>query len=210
MKTFQQFITEMAQDLGGHSYIPLDRENKRTEAYARSKDDEHHSYPVADKNIVTHKKISAKANGEKQTEYNVNDHNKKETIFQSRIVAHGSTKKLPFRHEEQTEIHKQTGSNLPRGFGRDHTYNHFKNSDLPLRSSDTQFHAGHKMWSDITHRALDDGHHVYFHNGNRLIKSNKDNIDQHIKSSFGGYGDDFNLMGYQNKHMIISKKELDV
>lgn len=56
----------------------------------------------------------------------------------------------------------------------------------------------------LTHKALEDGHHVYYHDGNKLHTTNPENIDTHLDSYFG---DDKNH-SFDNKHMILSKKNL--
>lgn len=202
MKSFITFMSEMAKDIGEKSYNPLDKEEKRKEFYNRSRDDSEHKFPSMDNNVTLQRRVKIDYNGEKQTEYHVNDHDKKEATFRSVIVTHRPTQELPFKHDEQIAIDRQTGVDLPRGFGRDVIYNHFENSEHPLRSSDIQFHAGHKMWHDIAHRALADGHHVYFHDGRKLYKSNEQNLDKHLAASFGKHDD------YTNKHIILSKTEL--
>ena len=201
MKTFKTFVSEMAKDIGVVSYNPLDKEEKRKEFYENSKNHPHESYPTGDENIES-QKIVRDGGKEKQTEYHVNDHNKGETIFKSFIVTHNPTKRLPFKHDEQIAIDKKQNAGLPRGYGRDVIYNHFKNSEHPLRSSDLQFHQGHDMWRDLAHRALADGHHVYYHNGHKLYKTTPKNIDKHLADYFGTHD------SHINSHMILSKTEL--
>ena len=126
MKSFKKFITEMAKDIGEKSYNPLDKVDIRQKFYNRSKDDAEHKFPSMDTPLQ--KRVKKDYNGEDQTEYHVNDHAKKEAVFRSVVVAHRPTKQLPFKHDEQIAIDRQTGADLPRGFGRDVIYKHFEGS----------------------------------------------------------------------------------
>ncbi len=203
MKTVQQFVVEMAMDKGsGYSFLTNSGNTRKSEYMAHNMDT-HVNHPIVNNKNIELQKTTKELNGNTTTQYHTNDHNKKETLHRSIIIHHEPTEKLPFKHEEQSEVDRLNGGDLPNGYARDVTYNHFKNSEYPLRSSDEQFAPGHNMWKRLTNKALNDGHHVYFHDGNKLTKSNKENIDNHLESSFGK-GEE-----YANKHMIISKKELD-
>ena len=202
MKTFKEYLNEMAMNYGDNeSSLGLSKEERKSE-YSEHKNDTHHSYPTENKKIELHKKIKKESNGDTTTEYRTNDHSKKETIHRSIIFQNEPTTELPFKHEEQVEVDRKPDSGLPRGYARDVIYNHFKESNIPLKSSISQYIPGHKLWKDIAHRALNDGHHVYYHDGEKLHKSTPKNIDKHLESYFGDSSE------HVNKHMILSKSEL--
>ena len=204
MKSFRYFIGEMAKNLNPGNVdidVPLDNLNTRREYYKISSNMKHYSSPSFNKDleVVKHHSIE---NGEPLIEYHTNNNKTKETIHRSAIITHNPTKRLPFKHDEQVETFRQKDGELPKGYGVDFTYNHFKNNEHPLRSSRDQLIGGNKMWHKLAHKALDDGHYVYFHDGENLHKTTKENIDNHLKSYFGDSDD------YTNKHIILSKTEL--
>ncbi|MDD4242719.1 MAG: hypothetical protein PHG08_00265 [Bacilli bacterium] len=201
MKTFKTFMNEMAT-IVSNLYNELDDEDGKVRKNLYEKSKNNYVEKTMPNNITLHHNMEIKG-GRVYTNYHTNDNNKKETIHYATIIKKNKSKDLPFDHEEQIEVRKQSNnSNLPKGHATDVIYNHFKNGELPLKSSLSQTQQGHKMWERLAHRAMDEGHHVYHHNGTELIKSTPKTIDNHLKSSFG---DD---VEYSHKHMIISKKEL--
>lgn len=194
MKTFKEFLSEMAKQLG-YSYNPFTDDKIRKDMYSLSKDHEI-SHHVND-HINVHKKETPDS-----IEYHTNDNRNNETLHYSNVLKHKPNNKLNFYHHEQNQVLRKSSDDLPRHYSEDFIYNHFKNSNVPLKSSDTQFKKGHTMWRNLSHKALDDGYHVYYHDGDRLNKSTKNNIDDHLNSYFGVSDD------HENKHMILSKKEL--
>ncbi len=206
MKTFQQFIAEMALNIGDAKETPLDTKKGRKDFYNISSPMVHHKYVTPDRNIEVQKHTSRIVGGDNSgddvTEYHTNDHTSKETLHRSSIISHAPTKQLPFKHDEQTETYRENNNKLPKGYGTDFIYNHFQNSEHPLRSSDQQYSGGHKMWKKLAHKALDDGHKVYYHNGKELINSDKSNVDAHLNDYFG------NNYNHENRHIILSKTNL--
>ena len=203
MKTFKEYLYEMALDLGDASEFPFEKKGTRKGIYAFSQSNGFHSNPTPINDIEvkerTHINYTTK---EPITKYYTNDNKKKETVHASTVITHNPTKQLPFKHDEQTDVIRQKSDSLPHGYATNFIYNHFKNSEHPLRSSSEQFNDGNKMWNKLAHKALDDGHHVYYHDGEALNKSNKENIDSHLKSYFGDSPE------HINKHIILSKTEL--
>ena len=204
MKSFKQHLNEMAQDLGPAKANKFVSPDYREIMYDNTEGYKHHSHPVKDNKDIEllSKTENSGANGEKVTKYITNDNKGKETLHRSDIVTREPTKALPFKHDEQTVVARASGGKLPKGYAEDVTYKHFENSEHPLRSSDMQYTAGHNMWKNLVHKALADGHHVYHHNGKRLIETDKGNAEEHLAGSFG-VGSEF-----KNKHMILSKSEL--
>ncbi|MDD4242718.1 MAG: hypothetical protein PHG08_00260 [Bacilli bacterium] len=201
MKTFKNFMTEMARSVVG-DYNILGTRKERNENYEFGKNGLHIDYPVKDKQHIQLQQTYSRNDNEPMISYHTNDHEKKETLHISEIVKKLPTRQLPFEHEEQIAAHKYPNEDLPKGYGTNVVYNHFKNSKLPLKSSDIQYQGGHKMWERLAHRAMDEGHHVYYHDSKELIKSTPETIDDHLQKYYGKYPEN------KNKHMIISKKEL--
>ena len=56
----------------------------------------------------------------------------------------------------------------------------------------------------LTHKTLEGGHYVYYHDGHKLHATTPDNIDTHLSSYFG----DDRTNSFDDKHMILSKKNL--
>lgn len=203
MKTFKNFLNEMARRMNG-SYPVLDDKESRQMYYNEAKNPIHVSYPDPKNKKIelqSHMGRDEETNNQ-MTVYHTNDHAKKETIHLSEIYRKPPTKQLPFEHEEQSAVHKYSGGGLPKGYATDITYKHFKESKYPLKSSDLQYEGGHKMWQKMSHKAMDEGHHVYYHNGKELIKSTPETLDKHLNDYYGKYPEN------TKKHMIISKTEL--
>lgn len=199
MKNFKEYMSEMAKNLGNLS------SNLRFYSFYRKKlYDDMLDEPIHKENgnIVTHKRLISHENIP-ATQYITLDKNKKEAVHNSIIIRHNPTKQFPFVHEENKVIERVKTDQLPAKFVEDLTYDHFAKSNIPFRSSDEQTPKGNNFWHSLTKRALNDGHHVYYHDGNVLHKSNKDNIDQHLNLYFGKTEE------HTNKHMILSKQLLE-
>lgn len=138
--------------------------------------------------------------------YNTNDHSTGETLHTAKFENHSGIKSgIPFKHDVQVSTDRvKSREVLPKGHATNIAYSHFKHSEHPLKSSDEQYDKGHEMWHRLVHRALDDVHHVYHWDGDKLHKTNKSNAEEHLSKSFGKKDDN----SFENKHMILSKKEL--
>lgn len=208
MKKFRDFIEEMAHNIGDASYSRLNLEPKfRESKYETNSKFEHHSYPLPEDNSVA---LTKRVEG-KNTTYSTNDNDKKEVLHYSNIKHNGPTESLPFENEEQHIVERVKGGKLPPEYATNMIYDHFKQSNIPLRSSDAQYRHGHNMWRKLTHKALSDGHHVYYHDGKTLHKVTKQNIDDSLDSSFGKTEVKFRkelTPKYEDRHIILSKKEL--
>lgn len=206
MKTYKQLINEMAVNIGHSSFTPMDNESFRKREYEYNKDNSIHTKLSNDISVhkhTTYNRTNTDTHKKKITYYHTLDHSKKECLHHSIIEHHLETKQFPFNHEVQTVVGRSKNSNLPKGHATDVTYEHFHNSTLPFRSSNEQYRHGHNMWRKLAHKALKDGHHVYHWDGKKLHKTNSENIENHLDSSFG------KDKKFANKHMIISKEELD-
>jgi len=200
MKTYKQFIGEMSQDIGSPYSIVNSDINTRKHNYKLTHNDPEHPYQVD----VPGVKIHTKTHGT-NIHISTNDHVEKQLIHRAVIKHHNAHENsLPFEHNTQSEVDRVKGGKLPRGHAKAVIYHHMEHSGLPLVTSKEQFTTGHDMWRDLTHKALDDGHHVYHFDGKRLHKTNNDNIHKHLKNSFG------KDEKFKNRHMIISKKPLDI
>ena len=143
MKTFKQFIDEMTRNIG-KSYSFLNNiPSHRKVHYEDSKNNEIYPLYTGNNDITVHKKIDGNT-----IQYNTNDHNTKETLHKSTIELKEPTKELPFKHEEERTHDRVRNGNLPKHFVTNLIYNHFKESDYPLKTSDMQFNQGKNMWID--------------------------------------------------------------
>ena len=205
MKTYKQFI-EMAVNVGDMS-LDLHTE-KRQKAYFE------HS-----KNLPIHASISPDVKLHKvetagRVTYHTNDHKDSKTLHRADFENHKPTDVLPFPHQEQVSVERIHTDKLPKHYAETATYNHIKESNVPLISSTHQTPSGHKLWRGLAKRALDNNMHVYYHDGSALHKSNIYNLDSHLSSYFDpgtNYDSSGNLINpsnYEHRHMIISKKGL--
>ncbi len=209
MKTFQQFIAEMALNIGDADEV-YNQKPIRQREFNKSKGHMAMEYNTGNENITVHKNtktIGDEDESKQETSYHTNDNRTGETLHHATFVTHNPTTELPFHHDEQTAVNRQRSGDLPKGYATDFTYNHFKNSEHPLRSSDMQMTGGHEMWKRLAHKALNNGDHVYYHDSNKLHKSTKQNVDSHLKNYFG-WTNDADKADYGSRHMILSKKEL--
>jgi hypothetical protein len=188
MISFKEFITEMAFHMEVGNGL-ANSANQRKSMY-----NETH-------NLLEHSRINTsvsvhRLSNDKVTEYHTLDHRNKESLHYCTIHKDSS----PINCEVQTGVSKAHSEQLPKHHATNVVYNHFKQSKLPLRSDKIQSNAGHKLWHRLVTRALGDGHHVYYHDGNKLHKTNKDNVSHHLESYFGDEAD-----SHPSKHMILSK-----
>jgi hypothetical protein len=198
LKSFRQFIDEMAQNLGMMSSF-LNRSEKRRKAfYEKHKNDTTHE-KVSD-NLHIHVSDNL-GHDRERTVYTTLDHNKKECLHHAEIEHQDRHGDLPFAHGVQVGT-ERTDAGLPKGHASTVVYNHFLKSDKPLRSDSLQSHGGNKMWHGLVHRAMKDGHHVYHWDGAKLHKTTSDNVEEHLKKYYGHPPE------YFSKHMILSKKEI--
>lgn len=136
------------------------------------------------------------------TKYALLDHNKEEAVYKSHFAHHkAGTRNIPFDHDEQVMVDKHKDSPISAW---EHSYHHFEHSDHPLVTSDIQSDQGKKLWHKMSKKALDNGHHVYYHSeSGKLIKLNHENLDKYVNKY---HGDSF---AHENRNLILSKKELN-
>lgn len=202
MKSFREYIDEMAFDIGDAPSSALNNPNN-PEKHQRFEHSKNH--PVV--RTIMHKnnelKLHKHVDKDDVIEYTTNDHKNKETLHASTIVRKTATTKFPIEHEEQIEVNRVKDINkLPKGHATDVTYDHIKTSKFPLKTSNLQQKKGHEMWHRLVDKALDDKHNVYHWDGSKLHKTTQENKKEHLANSFGQ--DDSHL----DKHMLISKHEL--
>lgn len=141
------YLREMAVDIGpSFSRLTKNRGNYKVDGYLQNKDlPIHSSYNDIIKTHVF--------NDGDSTHYYTLDHQNKTVAHYAKIKKDSNTFQFPV--EEQHNVDKdKSNTNLPKGFATEFIYNHFKNSELPLRSSDEQFHDGHFMWRRLVDKAL--------------------------------------------------------
>lgn len=200
MKNFKSFLGEMARNIGNFT-PPIEFYPEIRKKYYQDSHEEPIHKDMTD-DIKVHKIVSS-IDGKPAISYYTNNNKTKETLHKSVVVRHNPNKNLPFFHEENRIIERvKNTKDLPKGYATDFAYEHFKNSKFPLRSSDTQTKHGNSMWKKLTKRALDDNHHVYFHDGEKLNKTNYGNLESHLNSYFDSSDT------HENKHMILSKTKL--
>lgn len=200
MKKFKNFLDEMARNIGNFTPPIEFYPEIRKKYYNDSHEEPIHKHVNSDIKV---QKIVSSVDNLPAVSYYTNNHKTKETLHKSTIVRHNPTEKLPFHHEENRMIERvKNSSDLPKGYVENFTYDHFKNSKFPLRSSNTQTKRGNLMWKSLSKRALDDGYHVYFHDGEKLHKTNHENLNSHLNFYFGQSPE------HETKHMILSKTKL--
>lgn len=170
------------------------------------------NYPIVDNLTGNVKKHVLKHNN--ITKYYTNDHDSGKTLYKSEFHEHNPTKFIPFKHQEQTSVERISTKLLPKNYALHETLNHLHNSDLPLISSTYQTPLGHNMWKKLSHKALETGHHVYYHDGSKIHKTTSENIENHLHSyfdpgtNFDSSGNLIDPLDYEHKHIIIFKHKL--
>jgi hypothetical protein len=200
---YMQFVNEMAYKIDKLDEVnPLgnSKQSRMTEYFLHNRDPIHIS--LAD-DVKTHRRF-----GDTETSYTTLDHTKKEAVHRTWIVKNKAGDRLPFEHETQEVVERVDHPAMNKGYATDLLYMHFLRSKHPLSSSDKQQYGGYKMWEKISHRALDDGHHVYL--WNNLDKS-LHQLDTHEKvdSCLQHYYSPTEKRSKDFGHMIISKTKLD-
>jgi hypothetical protein len=193
-----QILNEMAIRIPT-SDNPLNSENKRKLAFI---DTQH--YPTH-KDLGNNIHILKMSDGN-NTQYVTVDKTNNEVIHQSTISKNsGDTTGVQMTYETQNNVNRQEdNSKLPKGHATNVIYDHFLNSNVPLKSSDTQQEAGHKLWGRLLDKTLDDGHHAYFYNGRNVTKITQETKEEYHKKYFGN---DFDA---NKKHLLISKTPIDI
>jgi hypothetical protein len=194
-------ITEMAMDIGFESFSRIKSNPEYRKALFQSyknHDIVHSVSPTVSVHMRKHSDV---------TEYATLDHQKQELVHFSQIQQNPSTDAIPFAHDTQKLVDRTPSTeSIPRWFATKMTYNHFLNSDVPLRSSETQYHKGHQMWGNLVKMALDDGHYAYHFNEDtkKLTRLDHNNMESSVRGSFGKSDE------YERQHLIISKTKLSV
>lgn len=203
MLSFSEYVSlrEMARDIGESSFSAIN--NK--EGYSELKYEQTKLLPV-------YKKISDDiiAHIDKQPDGNVkiytNDHKNKKTIHLTHINFEPKSKLFPDGLIRQ-DLVDRTNKNeyIPKNYATNTIYDYWKSQNIPLRTSDTQYHAGHHMWEKLVDMALNDDKFVYRkdRNSDYLIKIDHGNKKEELENTFGR-GSDF-----QNDHIILSHSKLD-
>jgi len=176
MKSFKQLMSEMSQHLPDKYQLPNDVVQKRS--FDQTKDWPLHDHQIDHPDIKIHKQTS-----NDHTIIVTNDHKVGKTLHQTTIEHHSATNGHPllrFKHDIQNDVWKVPSKKLPSSHAANLALHHARNSDVPLTASIAQYADGHKMWRNISHKALDSGLHVYHHNREHLQKSTKENLDSHL------------------------------
>jgi hypothetical protein len=186
LKTFREYLNEQSFRLN----VPnqLEQEHERKKMFVAIKDS-----PII--NHISHNVKVHRDEYKGTTEYHTLDHDKQETLHYCSIKKTHS----PIPCEVQTGVVKH--GDLPKHHATNVIYDHFKQSNLPLKTDKTQSDSAHGMWKRLTKRALDDGHHVYYHDGKSLTKLDHSNLNDHLDKYFE---DDID----SDKHIILSKDTL--
>lgn len=161
-------------------------------------------YPIVNKHPEV-SKISSNVSLHKyvmpgETMYNTLDHENRTMVHQATFTNESN----PIQCVVQTGVRNYRHPDLPNHHAEKVAYEHFLQSDLPLRSDSSQSTSARNMWSRMAKRALDDGHHVYYSDEDGSLKElNSGNIDEHVNKYFGK---DFRVHG--KRHLILSKRSL--
>jgi hypothetical protein len=199
MLSFKEFLflSEMTQNMGSPTTDLEFGDNKKS-WFQLSKD--HEIIHSGNSGLKLHK-----FSDKDHTYLSTNDHENQETLHRAIFQKFKKSKQIPVDHIKQMVVEK-VKNKTPKEYATKTSYDHWKSQNHPLVTSDTQYKTGHESWKKLLHWALVDGHHVYYHDGEQLHKSTKENVDQHHKSSFGKYGDASE--DTKHKKMIISKDPL--
>lgn len=195
MKTFKQFITEMPQNVGSSS-SNLDNPMVNSAMYSTAST--HTPIGKHGEHVITHNKKG------RVSKFSVLDHGNKRIAFSTTVERRPKSKAVPFAHQTQTYVGKDSQSDLGRGFGSNFAYERLvRNSDVPLVSDQQQYTGGHKMWHHMIDRAHQEGHHAYLVDNGNLTKITPENKNEIMASSYGK-GEEF-----KNKRYAISKTPLE-
>ena len=198
-----KMLREMAMRLVQPSESGLDKSSNRKRLYNYHSSLQKYNYDVGNLGFSVHKQTY---DGNKTVLATVDNKNK-ETVHHSAIVHTKANDRFPYDHQEQTMVERKenTGKDdLPKGHVLNLLHHHIEQSELPLRSSSTQYGKGHDLWEKLIHKSIDSGKHVYHWDGERLYKTTKENAHEHLNKSFGPINDP----SYSNKHMIISNRNI--
>lgn len=196
MLSFKQYIKEMSQNIGP-STSNLDDDNFNKIMYDHSSST-HNPIDTVDGNTVAHFKKG------KETKLSVLDHNNKRMAFSTTFERRPKSKKVPFSHNTQTYVGRDSKSPLRRGFGSDFVYQHLVHGkDVPLVSDEQQYEGGHKMWHRLIDRSFKEGHHAYLVDNGNLTKITPENKDEIMTSTYGKTPE------FRNKRYAISKNPLE-
>jgi hypothetical protein len=135
--------------------------------------------------------------------YTLDHENKKLSHFS--YIKHEDNSRFGFPYDEQVGVEREKSNKvLSSGFATQFIYDHFKNSGKVLKSSDHQYDTGHKMWINLIDKALDDKHHVYYHDerSGDVSKLTTDNKEDFHNKYYGVEND------YTKKHIFISHHPL--
>lgn len=205
MKSFKLFH-EMSINVGNKK-LDISTEHDQKHTFNTS-----HHYPI-DSDLGNNLKKHIKKQGN-VTKYYINDHNSGKTLYKSEFHEHNPTTLLPFKHQEQTSVERTNTKLLPKDYALHETLNHVNKTKLPIISSTYQTPSGHHMWKKMVAAAFVNGHHIYYHDGERLHKSNAENMNSHLNSyydpgtNYDANGKLINPLDYEHKHMIISREKL--
>lgn len=196
MKTFNQFLNEMALNIGNPYSMFHNNANFSLQNF--NKTSEHPIVKELLPGIKLHMHID-----DNRTEFNVNDHNTKQSLYRSVIYRNKKNSDIPFNNIEQAQVDRVKSTNvLPKNFATDFVYDHWKTQPLPLRSSDQQFTTGRNMWSRLIDKAHLDNKHVFYVDENQnkhpVTRENKEDM---MHNYFGKH--DVHL----NRHMVLSHSE---
>lgn len=132
------------------------------------------------------------------TEYSTLDDNLEETTHTSFIKHRKSGyRNIPFDHDEQLSVNSVKGKHKNQAVNV--MLHHVQHSGKPLVSSEIQSDQGHKMWKNFMSSALNNGHHVYYHEHSGFTKLNKDNYESFHRKYFG------DTLKHENTNIIVSK-----
>lgn len=186
MKTYKQFVQEMAQNIGSPFSMIENIKSYSSNKFQSTKDT-----PSVD--IGNDLKLHVIHDHNKIRNI-VNDHKLGKTVYESNIRYNEPSDRLPFHTIEQVSVDRvKSTEKLPKGFATDFIYNHWNSQHRPLISSDMQYTTGRNMWSRLVEMAHKNKKHVTYVNehGNKSVVTplNKDKIfdefygksDEHLK-----------------------------
>lgn len=197
MKTFKEFVSEMALNIGRPFSLLHDRENFSNTVYSNTENSEN----VMDYGDEIKLHI---VKGNNTVNFYVNDHKNKKTLFTSTIDTVNANSKIPFDHITQSGVDRvKSYDRLPKRFATSFIYNHWNSQSLPLKSSNLQYTTGRDMWSRLVDMAHENKKNVYMIDEyKRLHKVTKENKNDIMDLYFGKESEK------ENRHLLLSHSKL--
>lgn len=170
---------------------------KMRPTYSKEQYDKAKSLPL--ERTITDGIDMVKETNQNGIEYHTIDHRTQKGIHRTAIVKNG-IREIKIPHEELRVSDKVEDAELPRNYATDVAYNHFKNSEFPLASSETHSRLGHQSFLRLANRAMDEGHYAYHVKCGTYKELSREELSPNIALGKGNE--------YFSEHLLLSKSRL--